>query len=71
MITNANGTQATPEQLGARMVETMHRHHPLNKIIGCVKDLPRFLPLYNQAAQVSGVFTFDTRLVDQFARMWE
>ena len=57
--------------LGARMVETMSQCHPLGEIVGCVQDLPRFLPLYNQAARETGAFVYDPRLVDQFGQMWD
>jgi hypothetical protein len=56
--------------IGARMVETMSQFHSLEEIVGCVQNLPSFLPLYNQAAQEAETFVFDPRLVDQFGQMW-
>lgn len=56
--------------LGARMVQTMDRVHPREAIVDCVRFLPRFLPLYNQAAHRAGGFVFDAELVERFVRLW-
>jgi len=56
--------------LGARMVQTMDRVHPREAIVSCVRSLPRFLPLYNQAAQGTGGFVFDSELVERFVHLW-
>jgi len=56
--------------LGARMVQTMDRVHPREAIVNCVRSLPRFLPLYNQAAQEAGDFVFDGELVERFVHLW-
>lgn len=57
--------------LGARMVATMSRVHPLDRIIGCVPRLHEFLPRYNRAAREVGAYTFDGDRVEQFARLWD
>lgn len=57
--------------LGAHMVQTMEQVHPRNLIVRCVRHLPEFLPLYDEAAREVGAFVFDTRLTEQFARLWD
>lgn len=57
--------------LGARMVQTMDAVHPRDRIIACVRDLPAFLPLYNDAAHRAGAFVFDDAQVAAFAHLWE
>ena len=56
--------------LGARMVQTMEQVHPRNLIVRCVRYLPEFLPLYNEAARKVGVFAWSARLVDQFVQLF-
>ena len=56
--------------LGARMVQTMDHVHPREAIVNCVRSLPRFLPLYNQAAQEAGGFGCDSELVERFVHLW-
>lgn len=57
--------------LGARMLQGMDRAHSRDEIVGCVQNLPRFLAMYNQAAQKAGGFVYTPELVDQFGRLWE
>lgn len=57
--------------LGARMIETMSRHHPQEQIVECVRALTCFLPLYNQAARAAGVFVYAPAAVEQFSRLLE
>lgn len=57
--------------LGARMIATMSQHHPQAHIIGCVQSLPRFLPLYNQAACNSGAFAYEPTIVEQVSQIFE
>lgn len=61
----------TAHYLGARMVQRMDRAHSRDEIVRCVQNLPRFLVLYNQAAQKAGGFVYNPELVDQFGRLWE
>ncbi len=56
--------------LGARMIRTMEAAHPGEEIVACVRDLRRFLPLYNAAARDAGAFVFDEGLVQRFACLW-
>lgn len=56
--------------LGARMIETAAKVYPLNRIVGWIKHLPRFLPAYNEAAGQTGGFVFKDTLVKEFTRMW-
>jgi hypothetical protein len=57
--------------LGARMVQRMDQAHSVAEIVGCVQNLPRFLLLYNQAAQKVGGYVHDPELVDRFGQLWE
>jgi len=57
--------------LGARMVQTMEQVHPRNLIVRCVRYLPEFLPLYNEAARKAGAFVFGAQLIDQFVQLWD
>jgi hypothetical protein len=57
--------------LGARMVQTMEQAHPRKMVVDCVRHLPRFLPLYNEAARKAGAFVFDPRLIDTFGQLFE
>lgn len=57
--------------LGARMIATMARVHPLERIVACVRRLPAFLPLYNEAARTLGAYLFDADLVERFGRLWD
>jgi len=56
--------------LGARMIESMSKHHPQERIIECVQSLSRFLPLYNQSARKSGAFVYDQSLVEQVSQVF-
>jgi hypothetical protein len=57
--------------LGARMVQTMEQVHPRNLIVRCVRHLPEFLPLYNEAARKVEAFMFGTQLIDPFVQLWD
>lgn len=57
--------------IGARMVATMARAQPLDRIVGCVQSLRRFLPLYNQAAREAGAYVLDADCIDRFGRLWD
>lgn len=57
--------------LGARMMQTMEQIHPRSLIMGCAQNLHEFLPLYNDAANKTGEFVFDTQLIQQFVHLWE
>ncbi len=56
--------------LGARMIATMARVHPLGRIVGCVQRLHEFLPLYNEAARKAGAFVFGRKHVERFGQLW-
>jgi hypothetical protein len=56
--------------LGARMVQVMAEEHPRERIVACVRDLSRFLPLYNRAAEGAGGYQFEPDLVQQFGRLF-
>jgi len=57
--------------LGARMIESMSKHHPQKRIIECVQSLSCFLPLYNQSARKSGAFVYDPSLVEQVSQIFK
>jgi hypothetical protein len=57
--------------LGARMVQTMEQVHPRDLIVRCVRYLPEFLPLYDEAARKVGAFVSGARLIDQFVQLWD
>jgi hypothetical protein len=57
--------------LGARMVQTMEQVHPRNLIVRCMRYLPEFLPLYNEAARKVAAFVLDAQLTDQFVHLWD
>jgi hypothetical protein len=57
--------------LGARMVRRMEQVHPRNLIVRCVQHLPKFLPLYNEAAWKADAFIFDAQLIEQFVQLWD
>lgn len=59
-----DGILPVSHYLGARMIETMNRYHPLERIIECQKSLSDFLPLYNQAAQKMEAFVFNPSVVE-------
>lgn len=56
--------------LGARMVQVMDREYPQERIVACMQDLSRFLPLYNEAAGRIAGYRFEPRLVWQFGRLF-
>ncbi len=64
------GIEPMGHYIGARMVEIMSQFHPHNSIVECIRPLPDFLPLYNQAAQQAGAFVYDPDAVEQFRRIW-
>jgi hypothetical protein len=55
--------------LGARMIETSAKVYPLNRIVGWIKHLRRFLPAYNEAAGQTGGFVFKQTLVKEFTQI--
>jgi hypothetical protein len=57
--------------LGARMIQVMDGEYPREWIVECVKDLSRFLPLYNSAAERTGGYRFSPDLVRQFGQLFE
>lgn len=57
--------------LGARMVQVMDGEHPRERVVECLKDLSRFLPLYNKAAEQAGGYRFGAGLVLQFGQLFE
>jgi hypothetical protein len=57
--------------LGARMIQVMDGDYPRERIIECVRDLSRFLPLYNKAAEQAGGYRFSSDLVWQFGQLFE
>jgi len=57
--------------VGARMVQMMEKTHPRSQIIGCVRHLADFLPLYNEAASTAEALIFDARLIDAFGQLFE
>jgi hypothetical protein len=56
--------------LGARMVQAMDGAYPRERIIECIQDLSRFLPLYNKAAEQVASYRFDPGLVWQFGQLF-
>jgi hypothetical protein len=56
--------------LGARMVQVMDGEYPRERIVECVQDLSRFLPLYDKAAEQVGGYRFDSGLVRQFGQLF-
>jgi hypothetical protein len=68
---DTEGIEPAGHYIGARMVEIMSQLHPHERIIECVRTLPDFLPLYNQAAGQAGMPVFDPEAVDQFSGMWK
>jgi hypothetical protein len=56
--------------LGARMVQVMDGEYPRERIVECVRDLSRFLPLYNSAAEGAGDYRFEPDLVRRFGRLF-
>jgi hypothetical protein len=48
----------------------MERVHPRESIVRCVPALPKFLPLYNLAAQETGGFVLDADTVARFGWLW-
>lgn len=57
--------------LGARMVQTIEQVHPRDQVVRCVQHLPRFLPLYDQAARQAGGYVFGAPLLEPFACLWD
>jgi hypothetical protein len=57
--------------LGARMVQTVEQVHPRDLVVRCVRYLPEFLPLYDEAARKVGAFVSGARLIDQFVQLWD
>jgi hypothetical protein len=57
--------------LGARMVQTIEQVHPRDLVLRCIRHLPEFLPLYNEAASEVRAYVLSTRPVDAFGRLWE
>jgi len=57
--------------LGARMIQVMDAAYPRERIIACVKDLSRFLPLYNNAVEQAGGYRFSSDLVRHFGQLFE
>jgi hypothetical protein len=45
--------------------------YPRERIIACMKDLSRFLPLYNKAAEQTGGYRFSSGWVRQFGQLFE
>ncbi len=64
-------SQLTALPLGARMVETMDKVQPRDRVVGCVKKLAEFLPLYDEAARQTGGCVFRAEVVEAFGRLWE
>ncbi len=56
--------------LGARMIQTMERVHPRERIAACMRRLPAFLPLYNEAARRTGGCVLSDGAVAQFGALW-
>jgi hypothetical protein len=53
------------------MIQVMDGEYPRERIVACVKDLSRFLPLYNEAATGAGGYRFSSDLVRQFVQLFE
>lgn len=71
MAIDLDGVLPIAHYLGARMIETMSRSHSQESIIECVRSLPDFLPLYNQAAQGIGAFIYNPSVVEQFGQIFK
>jgi hypothetical protein len=56
--------------LGARMVQLIDKEYPRERIVECVQDLSRFLPLYNKAAEQIAGYRFNPSLVRKFSQLF-
>lgn len=71
LMVDYNGFLPAGHMIGQRMIEIMSQVHEQADIVACVKSLPSFLPLYNQAASRAGSPLFDPASVERFAQIWQ
>lgn len=70
LMIDFGGILPAGHMIGQWMVEIMSQAHPQEAIVGCVKSLQDFLPLYNQAASRAGAQQFEPEGVEQFRQIW-
>lgn len=71
LMVDYQGILPAGHMIGQRMVEIMSQVHERAAIVDCVKSLPSFLPLYNQAARQAGAQVFDPAAVERFSQIWQ